>query len=146
MTEEERNYVMQLIYANPFDRQLNYKLLEMDDGYVKMQTFTDCNICENSRQAVHGGVLFGIADTYMGTACFSMGKSVTTMGMSINYIRPTELDTWVTGIANVIHNGSKTMVTKCDFYDEEERLLAHCEGTFFVLGPVPWKEAKNVES
>ena len=34
----------------------------------------------------------------------------------------------------IIHNGRTTMVALCDFYDNDQRYLAHGKGTFFVTG------------
>lgn len=135
--------LLRLLLENPFDQQMNYRLLKAEEGVVVLETFADRNLYENSYHAIHGGFLYGLSDTYMGLACLSCGKLVSTMNLSIHYIRPTSLDSLVQGVAEVKHNGTRTMMTVCDFFDEEKRLLAHCEGTFFVLGMSSWKEKRD---
>ena len=138
ITEQEQQKIMEMVLLNPFDRLMNYEVVTMEPGHLVMKTIAQREIVENSYQSTHGGFLFGLADTYMGAACFAHGKSVTTMGLRISYIRPVVLDSTVTGTAEVIHNGRNTMRTVCDFRDERGRLLAHCEGTFYVLGTALW--------
>lgn len=138
MTEKEKKEALDFLLANSYDKQMNYELVEMVPGRVVMTTFADRTKFENSYKAVHGGVLYGLSDSYMGMACYSVGKVVSTMGLSIHYIRPTKLDSTVRGEAKILHNGSKTLVAICDFYNEEGKPLAHCEGTYFVLGKAPW--------
>ncbi len=136
MLEDSAEKKIALLQRNPFDARMNYKLLAYEPGKVKMQTVAHREQFENSRQAIHGGFLYALCDTYMGMACFSLGRSVSTMDLNIHYVRPTLPDSVVTGEAEVLHAGRKTMMAVCDFYDENERLLAHCEGSFFVLGPI----------
>lgn len=133
MTEEARAEVLRLLKQNPFDAQLDYRLEEVREGCVTLSLYMQREIFQNSRGAVHGGVLYGLSDTVMGAACFSIGKSVTTMGLQIGYLRPAQVDTRITGVGKVRQAGRHIIRTECEFYDEQGHSLAHCEGTFFVL-------------
>lgn len=120
--------------VNPYDRYMNYRICEAEHGRIVMETVAERRIFENSKQSVHGGFLFGMADVYMGAACLTIGSSVTTMNLNLSYFRPTEPDSTVRGEARVIHAGRRTIAAECDFYDAEGKLLAHGIGTYFVVG------------
>ena len=63
-----------MVLLNPFDRLMNYEVVTMEPGHLVMKTIAQREIVENSYQSTHGGFLFGLADTYMGAACFAHGK------------------------------------------------------------------------
>ncbi len=136
MTEEGKAEVLRLLQQNPFDAQMDYRLEDIREGMVTLSLYMRDDIFQNSRGAVHGGVLYGLSDTVMGAACFSMGKRVTTMGLQINYLRPAKVNTRVIGVGKVRQAGHHIMRTECDFHAEDGHTLAHCEGTFFVLQDV----------
>ena len=133
MEEEARAEVLRLLKQDPFDAQMEYELEKVEEGCVTLSLYMREDIFQNSRGAVHGGVLYGLSDTVMGSACFSIGKSVTTMGLQISYLRPAKVNTKIRGIGKVRQAGRRIIRTECEFYDEEGHSLAHCEGTFFVL-------------
>ena len=81
----------------------------------------------------------------MEAACAVCGKAVLTLDLAMNYLRPAFANTLIRAEAKVIHNGRTTMVALCDFYDNQDRYLAHGKGTFFVTGPYETAEGGHAD-
>ena len=122
------------IRKNPFDRFMDFHITKADDtGFVL--TFNNQGTSwNNPNGTTYGGLLYAMADSAMEAACQVKGKAVLTLDLSMNYLSPTFPDTEVRAEAKVIHNGRTTMVALCEFYDNDNRYLAHGKGTFFVTG------------
>ena len=98
----------------------------------------------NFRGDLHGAVCIGLADSVMGTACFTLGKSVSTIDLNGNYVKAVKGGTVLRGVANVEHNGKTTMVATARIYNELGELVHLARGTFFVLEEkslpeLPWR-------
>ena len=80
----------------------------------------------------------------MGTACFTLGKSVSTIDLNGNYVKAVKGGTVLRGVANVEHSGKTTMVATARIYNELGELVHLARGTFFVLEEkqlpeLPWR-------
>lgn len=100
---------------------------------------------DNPNGTMYGGVLYSLADSAMEAACAVCGKAVLTLDLAMNYLRPAFANTLIRAEAKVIHNGRTTMVALCDFYDNQDRYLAHGKGTFFVTGPYEAAEGGHAD-
>ncbi len=100
---------------------------------------------DNPNGTMYGGVLYSLADSAMEAACAVCGKAVLTLDLAMNYLRPAFANTFIRAEAKVIHNGRTTMVALCDFYDNQDRYLAHGKGTFFVTGPYETAEGGHAD-
>ena len=94
----------------------------------------------NFRGDLHGAVCIGLADSVMGTACFTLGKSVSTIDLNGNYVKAVKGGTVLRGVANVEHSGKTTMVATARIYNELGELVHLARGTFFVLEEKPLPE------
>lgn len=123
-------------HQNPFDAYSEFWIQEVHATGKAVLTFLPKKErFANGKGIMHGGALYALADSAMGVACFGMGKEVVSLDLSMNYLSVVRTDQLVTATAQVIHNGKKTMVCTCDFYDENGRHLGFGKGTFFVIGP-----------
>ena len=65
---------------------------------------------------LHGAVCIGLADDgVMGTACFTLGKSVSTIDLNGHYVKAVKDGTVLRGVANAEHNGKTTMVATAHY-------------------------------
>ncbi|MDU1276643.1 MAG: PaaI family thioesterase [Veillonella sp.] len=103
-------YFNELRNQNPFSWVKDSEITAVEPGHAEMTLQTnDTEYC-NFRGDLHGAVCIGLADSVMGTACFTLGKSVSTIDLNGNYVKAVKGGTVLRGVANVEHNGKTTMV------------------------------------
>jgi uncharacterized protein (TIGR00369 family) len=78
----------------PFNRFLGMRLLELDDGFARVELpFKPELIGDPRRPAIHGGVLSTLIDTCGGAAAFTQivpPETVSTIDLRVDYLRPGE--------------------------------------------------------
>lgn len=123
------------IHKNPFDLFMDFHVEKAETESTVLTFENKGSKWDNPNGTMYGGVLYSMADSAMEAACAVCGKAVLTLDLGMNYLRPAFANTTIRAEAQVIHNGRTTMVALCDFYDNDDRYLAHGKGTFFVTGP-----------
>lgn len=86
---------------------------------------------------LHGGAIFSLVDTAMGTALIGLlekEEGMATVEAKINYISPVSEGT-VTAEAEVKHRGRRTAVIESRVTDARGRSVAVALGTYLVLEP-----------
>ncbi|MCI7601150.1 MAG: PaaI family thioesterase [Megasphaera sp.] len=122
------------IRRNPFDTFMAFHVEKAEPESTILTFENKGSKWDNPNGTMYGGVLYSMADSAMEAACAVCGKAVLTLDLGMNYLRPAFANTTIRAEARVIHNGRTTMVALCDFYDNDQRYLAHGKGTFFVTG------------
>ena len=131
-TEEFMEKMEQFYENDPFIHVIDMSLVNIEDGQVTLgMPITEKHT--NAHGIAHGGVLMSLADTAMGASCMSVNKKVVTMDLNINFIRAAKLGENVIAVAEVLHNGGKTMVSEAKILSEKGDLCAKARGTFFVI-------------
>jgi uncharacterized protein (TIGR00369 family) len=115
------------------------------DGLLHMERKFDKNSCEitiplnpvlnNSLEIVHGGITATLLDTAMGTLANYLlpeGYGAVTNQLNIHYIAP-GMGENLRCKAEIIHQGSKTMVISGEVYRSDGRKIAYATGTFFII-------------
>lgn len=123
------------IQKNPFDSFMDFHVCKADEESTILVFENKGTSWNNPNGTMYGGVLYSMSDSAMEAACAVCGKAVLTLDLAMNFLRPAFSNTTIRAEAKVIHNGHTTMVALCDFYDNNNRYLAHGKGTFFVTGP-----------
>ena len=88
-------------------------------------------------KTVHGGVLYALADTTMGSALWTLmedGETCATISCSIDYLRAVREGTIVCD-AEVVSKGRRTAMTRAVVRDSTGEPLAQAAASFYV-GPV----------
>lgn len=86
---------------------------------------------------VHGGAIFSLVDTAMGTALIGLlaeEEGMATVEAKINYVSPVREGT-VTAEAEVKHRGRRTAVIESRVTDGSGRAVAVALGTYLILEP-----------
>lgn len=89
----------------------------------------------NPGNIAHGGIVFTLADSAMGAACFTMlkpGQRCVTAELKLNYLAPV-IRGVVTATANVVHMGTKLAVLTAEVRDDRDRLVGLAQGTFAII-------------
>lgn len=131
------DYFNELRELNPFAWVKDSEVISVNPGYAEMILQTNEQEYCNFRGDLHGAVCIGFADSLMGTACFTLGKSVSTIDINGNYLKAVKGGTQLRGVAKVEHNGKSTMVATARIYNELGELVHLARGTFFVLESKP---------
>lgn len=85
--------------------------------------------------SIHGGALFSLADIVSGIAASAGGDKVTTLDSNIQYLAPAFIDKskTLTAIAKARKSGKTIHVMEVEIFDDNERLIATAQFTFFVM-------------
>ena len=127
------------------NKDLGIEITEIREGYAKgVMPVLERQL--NPYGAVHGGVLFAMADTMGGVAALTNGFVIVTSTGTINFLRDTGRSRTITGIATSVKNGRSLSIYNVDLYDEFERHVAQATMTYYSMGkPISeyWDVEKN---
>ena len=85
----------------------------------------------NTWGIVHGGLLFGLADTIAGALCYVNGHEAVTIDANINYLKPVK--GYVKAIATIVKPGRVINLYRVDIYNEKDELSATVTFNFFNM-------------
>lgn len=71
----------------PFARRLEMRLVELDEGYAKVE-MRPSEENKNFFGTVHGGAIFSLIDQAFGAAANSHGTVAVAISVTVNYLRP----------------------------------------------------------
>ena len=110
-----------------------------DTGFIKHNSFKLKSITEeecvveynvkkeglNTIKIVHGGLLFGLADSAAGALACMSGKFPVTISSSIHYLNAAKGKKLI-AVANILKKGNNIGYYKVDIFDENKMLLCTC--------------------
>jgi acyl-CoA thioesterase len=97
-------------------------------------------------RTVHGGVLYSLADTTMGSAIWTLladGETCATISCSIDYLRAIR-DGVIVCEAEVVSKGRRTALARAVIRDAEGEAVAQASAAFYV-GPADERRAGKGE-
>ncbi|MEE1312267.1 MAG: PaaI family thioesterase [Lachnospiraceae bacterium] len=122
-------------------QDMGMQILEASEGravgYMKIE-----ERMLNPYGAIHGGVLFSLADTVGGTAALSRGFYIVTSTGTINYLRGTRASREITAIATEVKPGKTLSIYDVEMKDEHGRLVAKAVMTYYSIGVPTEKDDK----
>lgn len=102
-----------------------------DDKAVLYADLSDNSL--NPGGIVHGGLLFGLADSAMGSLAYLTKKPAVTIDSTINYLKPCKGKV-VKCIATPVKVGKTIAVYKAEIYNEKEELSAVVTANYMFIG------------
>lgn len=128
--EEIRDYRNK---SNPFGVMLHAETVELALGYAKaVMPITD--EMRNPQGAIHGGVLYTLADLAGGNAAASHGEWIATVDADMHYLRPALNLTGLVAEAREVKYGRRISVYSVEVSDQDGNVLAVGTFTFASLG------------
>ena len=130
MTEEMKR-VMELQRANAFGVYNHMELESVENGRVVLRL----NIHESSKNPlgiVHGGAMYAMADSAAGFAANLGEGRYVTQSSTMHYLGNCR-EGMIRAAAQVIHQGRSTSLVKVEVTNEQGKLLATGDFTFFAL-------------
>lgn len=123
----------------PFNRHLGMKVARSEPGKVRLEIdFREEFIGDPMRRALHGGVLFSLADAAGGMAVWSSSSDpnsrVATIDMRIDYLRPGKPER-VCAEAHVVRQGNRVGVADVRLFhpSAEAETIATGKGVYNIV-------------
>lgn len=133
MNEKVRNAIFRAVEREPFAQKFGLKLLELGEGYSKVEmVFT--HDMENMFGMAHGGALFALIDEAFETASNSHGTVAVALSMTVSYVMPPSPGSTLTAEATEFNRTRKTANYDIRVHDEHERLIASCHALVYRKG------------
>ena len=126
---------------NPFAKMLHMETVEMREGYAKAVMPVGDEL-RNPQGAVHGGVLYTLADVAGGNAAASHGEWIATLDADFHYLRPALKLTSLTAEATELKFGKRVSVYDVKVSDQNGTVLASGTFTYASLGrKIEWNDS-----
>ena len=138
MDEKIRSAIFKQIEKEPFGKKFGLKLIDMQEGYAKVEMLFTADL-ENMFGMAHGGAIFSLIDAAFEIASSSHGTMAVALSMNINYLASPEKGTMLTAEAREISKTKKTAAYDIRATDDSEKLLASCQAMVYRLEkPLPF--------
>lgn len=113
----------------------NYNVIKVDENYCELEGVIS-ESSYNNMNIVHGGYIFGLADTAAGIAALSSvfegNVNIVTVDANINYFKPGKGERLVAK-ANVIKPGKTLSVVEVEIYNDNNDMVAKSTMTFYYI-------------
>jgi acyl-CoA thioesterase len=113
----------------------NYNVIKVEEGYCELEGVIS-ETSYNNMNIVHGGYIFGLADTAAGIAAlsnvFGSDVNIVTVDANINYFKPAKGERLVAK-ASVIKPGKTISVIEVEIYNDNNDMVAKSSMTFYYI-------------
>jgi acyl-CoA thioesterase len=138
MDENVRNAFFRQVGKEPFARKFGIKLVNMDEGYSKVEMMFTPDM-ENILGMAHGGAIFALIDEAFETASNSHGTIAVALNMNITYVSSPSPGSKLTAEAREFSRTQKTASYDIKVVDEKNNLIASCQALVYRKGsPLPF--------
>ncbi len=139
MDPKVKEAIFQAVQTEPFARQLKMELIELEDGYSKVEMIYQPDEMNNIYQRAHGGAVFALIDEAFETACQTDGTVAVALNVNVTYISSPEPGVKLIAIAQEISRTKRTANFEIKVTDENKKLVASCQALAFRTGkPIPF--------
>jgi acyl-CoA thioesterase len=143
MDEKLRQAFHSRVAGEPFASKFGLKLLEIGDGYskVEMELRPDT---ENLFGMTHGGALFALIDEAFEIASNSHGDLAVALNMNVTFVAPPRPGTILRAEAREVSLTRKTASYDIKIRDETGNLIATCTALVYRKGkPLPFEQGNG---
>jgi acyl-CoA thioesterase len=106
-------------------------IVEAKENYVKIGV----DITEKSLNPfgiVHGGLIYTLADSAMGIALATTGRSGVTLNSTIDYLTPGK-GKKLFADTEIVKDGKSIVVFRVNIKDENDTLVSVASGTYYII-------------
>ena len=138
MDEKVKEAIFKKVKKEPFAKKFGIKLLDLDEGYSKVEMkFTPDMV--NFLGTAHGGALFALIDEAFETASNSHGTVAVALNMNITYISPPPSECRLIAEAREFSRTQRTAAYDIKLFDDRNNLIASCEALVYrKWNPLPF--------
>jgi len=138
MDEKVKAAIFRQVEREPFALKFGLRLLELNDGYSKVEMSFTPDL-ENIFGMAHGGALFALIDEAFETASNSHGTVAVALNMNITYIAPPSPGSRLTAEAKEFNRTNRTAVYDIRVTDGQGTLITSCQALVYRKGiPLPF--------
>ena len=138
MDEKVKSAMFRQVQKEPFALKFGLRLLELDEGYSKVEMNFSPDL-ENIFGMAHGGALFALIDEAFETASNSHGTVAVALNMNITYIAPPPPGSRLTAEAKEFNRTNRTAVYDIRVKDGQGTLITSCQALVYRKGtPLPF--------
>lgn len=120
---------------NGFIGNNNYNVIKVEEGYCELEGIIS-ETSYNNMNIVHGGYIFGLADTAAGIAAlsnvFGSDVNIVTVDANINYFKPAKGEKLIAK-AKTIKPGKTISVIEVEIYNDKNDMVAKTSMTFYYI-------------
>jgi acyl-CoA thioesterase len=138
MDEKVKSAIFRQVGKEPFALKFGLRLLELDEGYSKVEMNFTPDL-ENIFGMAHGGALFALIDEAFETASNSHGTVAVALNMNITYIAPPSPGSRLVAEAREFNRTNRTAVYDIKVTDDQSNLITSCQALVYRKGtPLPF--------
>jgi acyl-CoA thioesterase len=138
MDSKVKEAIFRQVAAEPFAQKFGLKLVDLDEGYSKVEMVFTSDMA-NMFGAAHGGALFALLDEAFETASNSHGTLAVALNMNITYIASPEAGTRLIAEAKEFRRTHRTAGYAIQVRDSQNQLIASCQALVYRKGtPLPF--------
>jgi acyl-CoA thioesterase len=138
MDERVKEAIFKQVEKEPFAKKFGLKLLDLDEGYSKVEMIFTPDM-GNIFGLAHGGALFALIDEAFETAGNSHGTVAVALNMNITYVSSPALGSRLIAEAKEFSRTRKTANYEIKVFDEHKNLIAACQALVYRKGePLPF--------
>lgn len=138
MHEKLRKAIARHLAEEPFGKKFGIHLLEVDDGYARVEMLFTADM-ENMFGMAHGGAIFSLMDAAFEVASNSHGTMAVALNMNINFVASPAKGARLEAVAREINRTKRTAAYDIRATDEDGKLLATCQSLVYRLDkPLPF--------
>ena len=144
MDNKVKEAIFRKVESEPFAQKFGIKLLDLDEGYSKVEMKFTPDM-ENILGMAHGGALFALIDEAFETASNSHGAVAVALNMNITYISSPSLGSRLIAEAREFSRTQRTANYEIKVLDDQKNLIASCQALVYRKGEnLPF--LKDIES
>ncbi|HMK76595.1 MAG TPA: PaaI family thioesterase [Thermodesulfobacteriota bacterium] len=133
MDNRVKEAIFRKVEQEPFAHKFGIKLLDLDDGYSKVEMkFT--RDMENIFGFVHGGALFALIDEAFETASNSHGTVAVALSMTITYVSSPSPNSKLVAEAREFSRTHRMAVYDIKLSDDRNNPIASCQAVVYRKG------------
>ena len=130
MDPKVKEAIFRQVAREPFAKKFDLKLLDLDDGYSRVEmTFTPD--MKNIFGMAHGGALFALIDEAFETASNSHGTTAVALNLNITYLSSPLPGSKLTAEAREFSRTRKTANYDIKVFDDHGHLTVSCQALVY---------------
>ncbi len=119
--------------AEPFARGLGIRLLELKEGFARVEMEVK-EEHENIFGYAHGGAIFALIDAAFELAGNSRGEVSVALNMNVTYTSPAKRGDLLRAEAKEVNTTRKTGLYEIKVFNQEQKLVASCSALVYRTG------------
>ena len=146
MTSEDPRFrqARQLVGSDPMSRHLGFELSELDEARA-VTRYRPKEEHLTALKRVQGGAIFAQADHAIAIAASTLGGTVVTIEVKINFLAPAGAGDVLTAEAKALDIKRKLSLWQVEVRNEAQKLIAMCQGLAYHAKDKSYEEPPHSE-